>query len=685
MRRVRRLCTTVTVTALLLSISPVPGSSRVETTSPAGWSSRVSQYVARAEYHFSATPDGAWVAPNRAQGVRLRADATGMQVSPRKGDTGAWDLGLKLRSFGRDGAMMPVGPAVVSATEERVEQRRAALGLTEWYVNAGSGVEQGFTIDAAPVGESPLVLEIACTGSLEAREDRKKDTVRFDTQDGEPALTYSGLMAQDASGAPVETALAIIPGGLRITVEDQGHPYPIVVDPTILVTPAWSYFGDQFDERLGASVAGAGDVNGDGFADILVGAYQYDNGGVFDEGRVFLFLGSSAGPSLIPAWTYESNQTGAWLGFSVASAGDVNGDGYGDVVIGAPQYDLGAALDEGRAFVFLGSSIGLGATPVWTADSAQSGARLGSSVASAGDVDNDGIGDLIVGAPGFDNGQNSDEGRAFVYLGSLAGPATQPVWFAGSGLFSSAFGTSVASAGDVNGDGFDDVIVGSPLFDAGGFFDEGRTFVYLGSVLGPSLNPSWVADGNKNLAKFGQSVAGAGDVNGDGFSDVIIGAPADGSGRVVIYQGSAAGLGLTAAFSAKINKSPAEFGASVAGVGDVNGDGFADIAIGAPRIGDQGAANEGLVRVYYGGRNGVASSAALAATKNQPNAFLGGCVAGAGDVNGDGVSDVLAGAVGLDNGPLAVANSGGAELYLGFRPTKRGQSGGSLHGIRFPD
>ena len=156
-------------------------------------------------------------------------------------------------------------------------------------------------------------------------------------------------------------------------------------------------------------------MNGDGYGDVVVGAYGFDNGET-DEGRAFLYLGSASGLGATAAWTAESNQPSAIFGWSVASAGDVNGDGYGDVVVGAYGFDNGET-DEGRAFLYLGSASGLGATAAWTAESNQPSAIFGWSVASAGDVNGDGYGDVVVGAHLFDNGEAS-EGRAFVYLGN---------------------------------------------------------------------------------------------------------------------------------------------------------------------------------------------------------------------------------------------------------------------------
>src|SRR5439155_836287 len=149
-----------------------------------------------------------------------------------------------------------------------------------------------------------------------------------------------------------------------------------------------------------------------------------------NEGRVYVYQGSAGGLSAIPAWTTRSFQSGAFFGASVSTAGDVNGDGYADVIVGALLQDNGQS-DEGRAFLYLGSAAGLATSPAWTAESDQASAQYGYSVATAGDVNGDGYADVIVGAIMYDNGQ-TDEGRAFVYLGSASGLATSAGWTAES-------------------------------------------------------------------------------------------------------------------------------------------------------------------------------------------------------------------------------------------------------------
>jgi len=161
----------------------------------------------------------------------------------------------------------------------------------------------------------------------------------------------------------------------------------------------------------------------------MVGAYLYDNGQT-DEGRAYVYLGSAAGLAVTAAWTAESDQADAYFGYSVGTAGDVNGDGYADVMVGAYYYDNGQT-NEGRAYVYLGSAAGSAATAAWTAESDQAGAGFGLSVGTAGDVNGDGNADVIVGAFYYYNGQ-TNEGRAYVYLGSAAGLAATAAWTAES-------------------------------------------------------------------------------------------------------------------------------------------------------------------------------------------------------------------------------------------------------------
>ncbi|NOZ78472.1 MAG: hypothetical protein GXP48_04685, partial [Acidobacteria bacterium] len=430
------------------------------------------------------------------------------------------------------------------------------------------------------------------------------------------------------------------------------------------LTADWSAESDQAGAGFGAAVSTAGDINGDGYADVIVGASQFDDGET-DEGRVFVYYGSRAGLPTTASWSAESDQADAYFGSSVSSAGDVNGDGYVDVIVGATHYDNGET-DEGRAYVFLGSATGLSTTAAWTAESDQANARFGSSVSSAGDVNGDGYADVIVGALYY-NGGEEYEGRAYVYHGSASGLSSTAAWTAESNQVWSCFGNSVSFAGDVNGDGFADVIVGARYFN-NGEESEGRAYVYYGSSSGLSSSPAWTGEPNQANARFGWSVSNAGDVNGDGFADVIVGAyyydnPQSNEGRAYVYYGSASGLSSSAGWNAEPGQAKADFGWSVSYAGDVNGDGYDDIIVGAPSY-DNGEEDEGRAYVFLGSASGMSSSAAWTAEPDLEYASFGVSVSYADDVNGDGYADVIIGAD-FSNSGVTEFKKGRAYVYHG--------------------
>ena len=628
--------------------------------------------LAAREYHVSRLEQG-WQAPNRAQGIRTSFHVAGIRVVPRTGPAGAprWTWGITPVRWGRAGQLAPLETASPRAEGPRVDYDRGPIG--EWYLNAPKGLEQGFTLLRPPEGAGPVQLEMDLTGTLLPTLSQDGQAVDFAIPGGERVLRYAELAVRDARDAIVPAHMELFWGGLRIILDDADAVYPITVDP-IITGPAFTVEGDSGGAHYGNVVASAGDVNGDGYADLLVGAPTFDNGQA-SEGRVFLYLGSPSGLSTTPAWTVESNQAGAQLGTSVASAGDINGDGYADVLVGTPYFQ-NTLIDEGRVTLYLGSAGGLPASPSWTAYGGQAGARLGFALGTAGDVNGDGFADVLVGAPFFDNGQ-ADEGRALVYLGSPAGLGASPVWTAEADQVNAQFGASVGTAGDVNGDGFADVIVGAPTYD-GAQVDGGRAFVYHGGAGGPSSGPAWFGGLAGTGNGFGYAVATAGDLNADGYADVIVGTPLTFRGLVSVYLGSSSGLAAAPQWS-QDNWCDAvgQFGYSVAPAGDVNGDGFADVLIGAPRCFNQGLGGEvyGVWWVLQGSRTGLSGYGGQGGGSSQNLDLVGTSVAAAGDVNGDGYGDIAIGSPRYDNG---LADEGRVQVYLGSANTPSLTSGWSV-------
>jgi hypothetical protein len=348
----------------------------------------------------------------------------------------------------------------------------------------------------------------------------------------------------------------------------------------ITSTPVWTGTGSQDASNFGEAIANAGDVNGDGFADIIVGAPRHSNGEE-NEGAVFVYYGSPSGLPKQPSWTAEGQQANAFFGTAVAGGGDVNKDGYADIAVGAHFFDNGET-NEGRVFVYLGSANGLAKDPVWTAESNQVGANFGKSVAISGDVNKDGYSDVLVGAPNYDNGQNN-EGRAFLYMGSNMGLTQSPGWTGESNQADANFGNSVAFAGDINGDSFSDILIGANRYDEGQS-NVGKIFVYVGSSGGMSIYPDWSYTGNIMDGNMGIAVAPAGDINGDGFGEIIVGSFAASQqasrGIAYVFAGSAKGMTNQVTQIAVQNNPQALVGQSVATAGDINGDGYADVMAG---------------------------------------------------------------------------------------------------------
>jgi hypothetical protein len=609
-------------------------------------------------YHFA----------NRANNLRAYVDESGLELLPRVAGEEKWNL--KLKSIDYYG--------VLDVTLDGDNIKCADDEIEIIYLNSENGIRQNIIIEQKKImGGIDFIIE---TENLQITPEKDK----FVLNGKENEITYQITGVEDATGKDISYSLSVEGGKLCVLPDDENIIYPIKITANIASTnpssknlsaytsaksrgldtlPDWINESNRLGVNYGWSVSSAGDVNGDGYSDVIIGAYEYDNGQI-REGMAFVYHGNSSGLSLSASWTAESNQVDAYFGSSVSGAGDVNGDGYSDVIVGAPYFN-NVQTDEGRAFVYHGSAGGLSATANWTAEPNQASAIFGYSVSGAGDVNGDGYSDVIVGAPGYGNGETA-EGGAFVYNGGAGGLSATANWTAESNQINFLLGWSVAGAGDVNGDGYSDVVVGVTGYTNGLLEDnEGGAFVYHGSSSGLSASYNWVAESNQAEAQLGWSVAGAGDVNGDGYSDVIVGTPyydslmAVDGGIAFVYHGSP--VGLSASYNwvdAMFTQDNSYLGWSVSSAGDVNGDGYSDVIVGVPGDGDY----TGAALVYHGSASGLSVYYVWVVVSDQDTALLGSSVSGAGDVNGDGYSDIIVGAPRYDNG---LTDEGRVYVYHG--------------------
>jgi DNA-binding MarR family transcriptional regulator len=392
-----------------------------------------------------------------------------------------------------------------------------------------------------------------------------------------------------------------------------------------------------------SAFACAGDVNGDGYDDIIIGSAGDDTNGT-DAGRAYLYYGRSK-MNGTPDVVFNATAPGDRLGWAVSGAGDLNGDGYDDIVMGAIYNDSGGD-NAGRAYIFFG-----GQNMDTIADVNLTGEAacdfFGISVSGAGDVNCDGYDDVLIGSCDNDAG-DINAGRAYIYFGGPNMNNVSDVVFTGGPT--DGLGATVSGAGDVNGDGYDDVIVGAPGTEAP-YENTGRAYVFFGgqqmdNVADVTFNGTGLWD------QFAVCVCGAGDLNGDGYDDVAVGAddyPSSYAGRVEVFFGGR-----------QMNNKPDivirgastldSLGWSVSGIGDVNGDGYDDLMTEAEGN-DVGATNAGRAYIFYGGRS-MDNISDLAFNGTISDQRFGRPVSGAGDVNRDLYDEILIG-----------GNWGGVFLY----------------------
>jgi hypothetical protein len=400
----------------------------------------------------------------------------------------------------------------------------------------------------------------------------------------------------------------------------------LLLSPTLpaqMVGGAWSethLSGPNAGMRFGSAVAAAGDVDGDGFADVIIGAYSNAAGGLSFAGSAYVHSGADG--SLLHQ--FDGAAEFEYFGVAVAGAGDVNADGFDDLLIGAPGVDVGIELAAGRAFVYSG----LDGALLYQYDGVKYHDRLGTAVSAAGDVNLDGFDDFLISAPLANPNDLESAGSVFLYSG-LNGSLIQQ--FDGTAV-NEELGTALALCGDVNADGQNDFIIATSEAEAAGLQLAGRARVHSGT----DFSVLHQFEGTAEAQRLAWSIAGAGDVNADGYDDVILGAPyaTPGNplraGMVRVYSGFDGAM----LYQLDGRNRDDNYGMSVAGGPDFNQDGYSDLIIGASRVNGNSGADTGQVSILSGTDESV-----LRVYEGTYNSNLGYSVATLGDIDGNGADD----------------------------------------------
>lgn len=403
----------------------------------------------------------------------------------------------------------------------------------------------------------------------------------------------------DLNGDGVEDYLIATPGYNSLTGRVRAH-------SGATGQALWTEYGVTSHEQFGYALATLDDINGDGAAEVAVSAPYFNHAGGTDNGKIHVLSGRTG--TTLQIW--NSNNSNSYLGQELAAA-DLNGDGQLDLISGAPKVSSGSATSVGKII-----AIDLANGQVLSASErtgSQDGARLGASLANVGDWNGDGCDDLAVGAPGIDSNGLSANGRVNVFNGAvLAGVSSTPLLlrqFAGV-QDGESLGSSLAQVGDVDRDGFKELLIGSPRWSdlTAGINDTGRATLRSGRT--GQLMRQYFSPHPQEEALFGSPIAAGRDIDHDGFRDFLIGSLGHeeaGDTLGAVYAISSRTHGLLQEHFGEVNN--ASFGAAIASIGDIDGDLTHEFVVGASGETSTGVTFGGTA--YVLGREAFLSQSAL--------------------------------------------------------------------------